>query len=371
MEKVNLKVNIESTSDKAAAAVSNQTGFKSILTSLSKTDILRGTVGILLTIAILIYLSRYISIDSFHSLFTETRITTLLVATMIYVTTYLARTYRFWLMFHISERSFSNTMAVVSLHTFFNHVLPFRTGELSYLYFQKRYNKIAYTTGSATLLAARLFDVLTLLIWGIIFIDGYLLKNSRFDYFIYLNVSVLFLCALFYFLYNRVTKIASPTPNGGHSMSGEIDSLPSASFLNRFVTVIKGIRAKLIETLAQVSFPHIFVSSMLIWFLTFMYFFTILLSLGSDIGFAKSLPAAFGAIIGNLLPVNGIGSIGTFEAGMALGQKAVGTSGELSVTLAFFVHGHAIAVGAILATTGWFFMKLKNGYQSQNKAKGS
>jgi uncharacterized membrane protein YbhN (UPF0104 family) len=97
-------------------------------------------------------------------------------------------------------------------------------------------------------------------------------------------------------------------------------------------------------------------SSVLIWFTIFLYFHLVLTAFGQDTTFIQSTLPALGATLGNLLPVNSLGSVGTFEAGLVIGSSVTGTSLETSVPLSFIIHGHVLATGGAAAFFSWLYL---------------
>jgi uncharacterized membrane protein YbhN (UPF0104 family) len=110
----------------------------------------------------------------------------------------------------------------------------------------------------------------------------------------------------------------------------------------------------------EAPFIRLFLISMSLWFANFLYFFAVLRAFGQNILLLESIFAAYGATLGYLLPINGLGSLGTFEAGMAMGQVGIGTEGQLSVSLAFLTHAHVILTGMLAASVAWIYLKIRS-----------
>src|SRR3989338_6450543 len=73
-----------------------------------------------------------------------------------------AMRFRFFLS---SKISLSEMFSVVAAHSFWNNILPFRSGELSYIYLLRKYEAIGKGERVTSLIIARVFDALVVLIF--------------------------------------------------------------------------------------------------------------------------------------------------------------------------------------------------------------
>lgn len=324
-------------------------------------NIVSGFIGASISIILLWYLYTCIDKDTFFSVISIARfhINDIVVASILYVVVYIFRAWRFNLLIQVDKINLTGHLAVVSLHSFLNHIMPFRTGELSYLYFRNKYHNLSYSEGTASLFLARIFDIIALFLWGLLFlpfifsseyIGNLHVPGKRVAIFIALILFV-FLAFVFYFFFFRKKII---TESKSLSVSKQISQQENFyTYLHRFAAEVfkhstSGHHRRNLHLLA--------ISSLLIWMFIFLYFFCMLHAFHSEISFLHALFPAYGTILGNLLPINGIGSLGTFESGFVLGYITTGTASNVSVSIAFLVHAHAIIVGLGCACWGWFVL---------------
>ena len=318
----------------------------------------KGIVGIFISLALLFWLFSYLRVELFVSLLKKVGLHMLVLATLIYLSTYFFRAYRFQLIFGKGHPSTISLFAVVSLHSFFNHMLPFRTGEVSYLYFQKKYLKISYSMAGASLILARILDVIALITWACILFPAVFMKAGKITL-SYLWPPALMTCLFILFFYiRRWRKSVS-------ALSRMVECLPPApesadSLGQRILRFFRGTIEHATCIMKEAPFIRLFLISMTLWFANFLYFFAVLRAFGQNILLLESIFPAYGATLGYLLPINGLGSLGTFEAGMAMGQVGIGTEGQLSVSLAFLTHAHVILTGMLAASVAWIYLKIRS-----------
>lgn len=317
----------------------------------------KGIVGIFISLTLLFCLFSYLRVELFVSLLKKAGLHMLVLATLIYLSTYFFRAYRFNLIFGKEHPSTRSLFAVVSLHSFFNHILPFRTGEVSYLYFQKKYLKIPYSMASASLILARILDVVALITWACMLFPAVFMKAGKITLG-YLWAPALMTCLFILFFYIRRWRKSIS------ALSWVVECLPPApesadSLRQRILRFIRGTIEHATCIIKEAPFIRLFLISMTLWLANFLYFFAVLGAFGQNISLLESIFPAYGATLGNLLPINGLGSLGTFEAGMAMGQVGIGTEDQLSVSLAFLTHAHVILTGMLAATVAWIYLKIR------------
>lgn len=321
-------------------------------TFFDRKSLIRGIAGILITAALVYFLIPSIKLEHFSLLLSSVSPAYLVVATVVYAFVYVLRALRFQLMFREGESRFERILSIVSLHSLFNHILPFRLGELSYLYFQRRFQDVPVEKGGASLLVARVMDLFTILILGILILYWALLPSTTALF------SLIILTVFAAIVLGRAfsNRFFAPT-----SLIREDEEVPQKNMEKLKLTyrILRFLRKLVIQTsciLERTSFVRFFLVSLVIWSFTFLYFYYILLAFGLRITFFQSLIPAFGAILGNILPVNGLGSIGTFETGLVLGQVAIKSKNVTMVSLAFIVHAHVIITALFLSLVSWTYL---------------
>ncbi len=250
---------------------------------------------------------------------------------IIYIFTYFLRAKRFTLFF--PEIKTLDLSAVMAVHTFFNNLLPFRSGEASFPIILKKLFSVEGVISSATLLVARLFDLLSLSILFalstvfISFQNKKLLLISVFSFF-----SILLIIFIGFKLLRRFKNRFSIT----FTLFGFFSNFNS----KRNLTLV-------------------FTYSILNWIFKFLSFFFILKAGGINISFPKTIFAATFGELTTVLPVHSIGGFGTYEVGLVGGFALLGLKGSYALTVAFYFHLLLFTMSGVLAFFGWIYLSKK------------
>ena len=116
-------------------------------------------IGTLLSLVIILFLFRYISFKSIIETIKTLRISSLIIAFLIYLLIYILRAVRFKKVSDLSN--LKDTFSIVCIHNFLNNVLPFKSGELSYPLLIKNKFGIKASQSISDLLFLRFFDLIS------------------------------------------------------------------------------------------------------------------------------------------------------------------------------------------------------------------
>ena len=274
----------------------------------------------------------------------------LLAGFFLYVGCYLFRTLRFYYLLD-KKITIRELFPIVCLHNMINQILPAKTGELSYIYLIKKVHNRTIGEGVATLFLARMFDMISI---SVLFLVSFILvlpsltANQGVVYTVII-VLVIFIGMLFLFLYKAqfCLKIVSAFLSFIHASTTK-----SGDFILRqgaeTVTALERTRSG-----GKYSYLVLFGSSLGIW--GALYSFTIVLLLAMNI--QLSLPAmifacSFGFMTA-ILPIQGIGNFGTFEAGWTAGFLSVGLPAELAISTGFSYHIINLLFNILLGLFGY------------------
>jgi uncharacterized membrane protein YbhN (UPF0104 family) len=99
------------------------------------------------------------------------------------------------------------------------------------------------------------------------------------------------------------------------------------------------------------------VTSFFVWLTTYVMFYVVMWSMEVKLSFTENVLASSAAVVTNFLPVNGLGSFGTLEAGWAAGYMLVGVKVDDAIISGFIMHLIVVMVGLILALISVFYLK--------------
>jgi uncharacterized protein (TIRG00374 family) len=125
-------------------------------------------VGMLISVALILYLLKHVDAKGFVTLFDEASPIHLLCAFVIYVLVNVVRALRFRVLLSQPGLPLKFLFPITLYHNFLVRTLPFRTGEISYVALLRRYYKISITKSLSSLLGARLFELILIIMGGLI-----------------------------------------------------------------------------------------------------------------------------------------------------------------------------------------------------------
>lgn len=250
--------------------------------------------------------------------------------------------------------------AVITIHKFANHVLPARSGELTYVYLVKKYLGQRLSIGFSSLIIVRILELVTLLM--IIITAGMImaLRKVSFmgNYQWLLMGSLLSLSIMTLFYLPALIK-------AGENILKNLSRKISSGFVSRQINKLRELFLEIHSELHQRgSTTPLFSTAMyslMIWITLFLMFAAVLRSLGVNVGIDMIIIGSIGAIAANALPINAIGSIGTLEAGWTAGFVAVGVDFKTALTAGIVMHALVIIAGGILSLLAWIYLNLLRG----------
>ncbi len=135
----------------------------SVLNNKQLKWILRIALPTVLAVVISVILLREIDLKEIPDTISRISIHALLIGFICYCLLVLAKTLRFRTILGL-DANISNVFPILALHTFWGNFLPFRTGDISYVYLMQRRQKVDATQGIASLLIASIIDLVLLIL---------------------------------------------------------------------------------------------------------------------------------------------------------------------------------------------------------------
>lgn len=258
------------------------------------------------------------------------------LAFIIFMASYLIRTWRFLSLINTRNMYFNDLFPIVSLHGTLNYLLPAKTGELSYIMLLYRRLNVSLAESAATLLVARFFDFAIISLFLPIMLLAY--RNRLPDELIiavsvFIGFVLLFALALFIFIRRR-----SPSQDKGTD---------TAKSIPQKITVLVGeLQNSLSAIFQQGAQFKLFLSTALIWICVFSYLYLIVLSLNYDANYLQFVVISIFMIPMELLPLQGFANLGTHELAWVTAYTLFNRSPDEALNIA--ISSHVILVGFVL-----------------------
>lgn len=286
--------------------------------------------------------------------------TWLLAALGAYILSYAGRALRFKVLLKDENIPFSRLYSTVTVHNLFNAVLPARTGELSYIYLLKKKFKVAAASGVATLVVARVMDLLSLMLYLAIGLAFYgarmeLLDSQTTIYLTCAGVIVIALVILF-----NLASITGVCLNVFRALARSINMEergPVPFILRKGTEVRQAFQSIESRGLLLSAFSI----TAMVWLCTYATCYCILLSFDevdvARISFGISIVGTTALHATNILPINSFGNLGTWEAGWAAGYILIGMDEQLAVKTGMGEHVIIFAFLFVLGLIGWLSLR--------------
>jgi uncharacterized membrane protein YbhN (UPF0104 family) len=271
----------------------------------------------------------------------------LFLAFVVYLVSYFLRALR-WQFLLGKEFPLLSVFHIVVLHTVSNNVFPFRSGELTFPYFCKRFHGIPVGVSAPTLLSARLADVSTL---GPLFFFSFLFLNMPVGrFFVLLLVAFVFLVIALTLphILTLIQWIMGYTPLG-ERVEGYLSEAK-----NQYTHQWRGRK---LAGLLSLSFS--------IWAVKFAAFYLIASRLLQPSVFHLTYwKVVLGSTASELiaaLPLQTFAEFGMFEAGWAGAFVLMGMGMKSAVTLGFSLHIAILSFSLIVGLPGYVMVFFRKG----------
>lgn len=310
------------------------------------TKLITAIITLIITVILVIFLLSQINMGDVGALLIKIKPMYFFAGFVMIAFGYLVRSLRFYILLN-REVGLKNLFSIVCIHNMAISIFPMRSGELSYIYFlTKRHNRTV-GEGAATLIVARLLDIITISL--LFFISTILISNNPDTLYRTLQVIgfllfglVLILILLMYYG-NRFISILRII-----SLYLRIGKINIVNYVFRQMDEI----VKSLNCISRNQFIWSVFLSFLIWIILYIVNYIMVIAMGIDISFYKYFLAITIFFMTPIIPVQGIGGFGTLEGGWTIGFMAVGIPKEIAISTGFLAHIIGIFYSLILFLIG-------------------
>lgn len=218
-----------------------------------------------------------------------------------------------------------------------NNALPAGFGEAALVYLFKKWHAVRYSSGTASLLAARYVD---LLIFCTAFVCLSFGGGNRLPKYVYIFTITLTLSLLLF--------IASTVLVVSYLKKSEARPGLHRGWAQSLIRKMRSIAEALEAIHKKGIWVRVVLYSCMMWFFMYLFFCTTLLTLGISLSPFTIFALYLILLPINVLPVKGIGNFGTHEAAWFIGLTALGLSAGDAALLGFGSH---VVVLLVQATT--------------------
>ena len=247
---------------------------------------------------------------------------------------------------------FRAIFGIAAIHSFWNNLLPFRSGELSYIYLVRKSGKVDDGANVASLVAARVLDAVVVALF--LFLSSFFLISGRFPLGSGERFWLLaFAAGIPFFLW--VTALRGNVFRGMISRAAGYSSHPLVR--NIFEKINEAVSALAVLSGAGM-FVSFFLLSLLVWAGDFLFVWTAFGAAGIILAPTEALFMAAFPVIAALIPFQSPAGIGTFEGTMVAGLLALGIGGGAAVGVSVIFHAVLLFSSFIFFLIAYWFNRL-------------
>jgi uncharacterized protein (TIRG00374 family) len=312
----------------------------------------------IITFVLIYFLLKQISIYDISTMFYKLSFFWFLVAFVFYMIGYLFRTWRF--KFLLKEKiKLKSLFSVVCAHNMFNQLLPFRTGELSFVYLMKKQG-IKGSKAVSTLFIARAFDFLSIVI--IFFVSVFFIESQPIIYDVLFTTGIILLVLILLlisviFFGEKIVKFFIYLAKVIKLRKSKTYHL----FVNKLNEVIDDFQT--IRSAKQIFITGLF--SILIWISIYMMYQALFFGIGLKLAFWTIIAGVSLTFFTIMLPIHGIAGFGTIEAAWSIFFFILGVSKEIAISSSFIFHIVLVLYFLILGIYGLTMLKIDSLHKPQ------
>lgn len=289
-------------------------------------------LSFLISAFILFAILRLASWNQFIQLIAEINWIWVFAGAVLYVSEITLQGYRASVLFSDDSLPTNKVILVSNTHNFLNKIAPARLGELSFPLLSHRYLNTSHLHGFSVLILARFADALVVLT---AFSLVYFLNLAKFSLIAFVWLPIVLWAVFSLFLYLLLVD------GIGLTWSERLKDMEIGGWKgvvkSWLMDLWDGLRKSITLARQQNQLMPVIGYSVIMWLLIYGVFLTISKAIGLTLTVEDLLVAASFAIIGTILPIGGMGHIGSLEAGWVVGLLAVGSPSRLAATSALVI----------------------------------
>lgn len=322
----------------------------------------RVLLGLAVTTLLLALLARFVDLQTLEDLAASLTWGPVLLALVFWNLILVFRAWRFVLL--APRTPFATMLGIASVHSLLLRLLPLRTGELAYPLLVKRAGGAGLGESFLGIFLLRVVDATTVLIVfavALSFHHGTYLGTRSTGLAMAAGAGLLGILAVLFL--PRLFVISVRLLRWGLNLFSLGEHPRALRILDRFQGAARDfarLKTTTIGWLGLVSGAQ--------WLLTFAAFFAIMRAFGLPVSFPQTILGATAGVVTGFLPIGGIGSFGTLEAGWALGFVLVGLPQESAVASGLGSSVLTLLMGVPAGVLGWLSLGRGQSTASQQVA---
>ena len=344
---------------------------KNLWLKIAASPLIKSILSAVFTGMIVVLLLTQISPADVWHLLTEAALPWIALGVLLYFVNNIGRAIRLRILLPNQNTQFYKVLLIVNAYTMFNYILPVWMGEVSLLYFLKKYEDVSLDKGGAALVVGRIMDYLAV---AVLFIIGaWLLRGQLLAANATLTTTILE-AALVIILAAIIVLVALVW--GGQQAVKLTEGLMQRLGLRAFAPVKFTLKAldKIVAAFAAIhSFRRYLLAfgwSFCLWVTIFTRFYAFMRGIGIKATLLETVVGSTFAVISKSIPFLTFGGIGTHEAGWTIGFVLVGFDKTTAISSGFAVNILTLLTTILIGAASLAMLRFIN-KRRQNPAGGN
>jgi len=242
----------------------------------------------------------------------------------------------------------ADLFAIVCVHNMVNGIMPARTGELSYIYLLKKLHKKSLADGAATLVLARMMDLISI---SILFFAAVVLAGELPGMISGLLSAIVLSGAVVVLAFFALVIGGRSSVEALHRLTMRLN-LDSVDVIRRSINGLREAEGRIEAVRNRKVLFLVITISLGIWTSQYLMYYILLWGLGLELTFALIVLGTTFAIFTSIAPVPSIGSFGVYEGLWSIAFVSLGFPKETAIATGFAIHIIFIAYFIFLGLTG-------------------
>jgi glycosyltransferase 2 family protein len=302
---------------------------------LKKSNIIKLFLSVIFSVYLIWIFIRYLNYDftQFPNILSRVPVYVFILIFTVNVFTNLIRSVRYKILLQ-SDVGLLQMFGIINSWQFYNSLLPYRTGELSYIYLLKKKENISISESTASLFISRIIDLVvfafccSITLW----ITSAGIKTGINNIYI---VSIILLVIsgigfLFVFKISMVFKIVI--------LLLHKTNLVKFKFIEKLVSFLENIMHNLKLHSSPGKLTGVFLITVFLTLLINVNTYIVIRYFGVNLNFFEVFVASSFTFLTLFLPIQGIANIGTYEGSFIIGLTLFGIDRTTGLSAAFALH---------------------------------
>jgi uncharacterized membrane protein YbhN (UPF0104 family) len=310
--------------------------------------------GLALSITLAVLLLREVDLNSFAQMATSIPLWSLLAALGCYLLLNFFRLIRFRTLLKRPDIPFETLYPIVLYHNFLVRMLPFKTGELSYVVLLRQHLNQPLREGVSSLISARLFELFMVIVIGG---GALLLETNLVNLPVFVSVLIVVVGGL---LYLGALYYSGPLM---HLAAGIIGQAGTRMGRERLTTLANEKLNVLAGPFDRIGDRRVFTSTLLTSFCTYsmsaLFYVVLLYAIGVSVAPGVMIGMVSIVMLAEAVPLATISGLGMIEGGWTFGLVALaGYDIGQAASIGFFLHGCQMLAAGLTGLVGYLWLQM-------------